>query len=303
MILYGSILLLRKVFGESVISKTPKKKSPVEQYIFQRHSSAPTEPSSHDESSLLYAKLGLTDSEMESDEEVLLVIKSRAQDKGQARPNPGEILKLTVEEHVILEEPASSTGTLSSLQHLTKDFRFGDQFFNDKPFDAENEKTTAETEAESMVFVTIHQDTSAIPPMTSQVIDFISRTNYPNEYRPLPATVTVTATTTTTITTLPLPPQPQQSTTNSILIKRIGELEQHMADLVHSSDDDDIKNDHIPKVNLKQDWWKPLPKEDRPAIPEPVWSIPSSDLLVPINNWASALASTYAPPPENSLHA
>ncbi|GKG45205.1 hypothetical protein Tco_0495283, partial [Tanacetum coccineum] len=62
----------------------------------------------------------------------------------------------------------------------------------------------------------------------------------------------------------------------------------------HSSDDEEIRNDHIPKVNLKQDWWKPLSEEDRPATPEPAWSIPSSD-------WASALASTYAPPPENSL--
>ncbi|GKF17410.1 hypothetical protein Tco_0062328, partial [Tanacetum coccineum] len=42
-------------------------------------------------------------------------------------------------------------------------------------------------------------------------------------------------------------------------------------------------------------------KEDRPAIPEPVWSIPSSDLPIPMNNWASALASTYAPLPANSL--
>ncbi|GJX78987.1 hypothetical protein Tco_0327136 [Tanacetum coccineum] len=70
---------------------------------------------------------------------------------------------------------------------------------------------------------------------------------------------------------------------------------------VHSSDDEDIRNDQIPKVNLKQDWWKPLPEEDRPATPEPFWSIPSSDLPVLMNNWASALASTYAPPPENSL--
>ncbi|GJR43111.1 hypothetical protein Tco_1311214 [Tanacetum coccineum] len=38
---------------------------------------------------------------------------------------------------------------------------------------------------------------------------------------------------------------------------------------VHSSDDEDIGNDHIPKVNLKQDWWKPLLEEDRPATPEP----------------------------------
>ncbi|GKE75674.1 hypothetical protein Tco_1537715 [Tanacetum coccineum] len=46
---------------------------------------------------------------------------------------------------------------------------------------------------------------------------------------------------------------------------------------------------------------KPLSEEDRPATPEPVWSIPSSDLPVPMNNWASALASTYAPLPANSL--
>ncbi|GJW41381.1 hypothetical protein Tco_0067226 [Tanacetum coccineum] len=39
-----------------------------------------------------------------------------------------------------------------------------------------------------------------------------------------------------------------------------------------------------------------------PATPEPAWSIPSSDLPVPVNNWASALASTYAPPPENLFY-
>nr|GFD29335.1 hypothetical protein [Tanacetum cinerariifolium] len=46
---------------------------------------------------------------------------------------------------------------------------------------------------------------------------------------------------------------------------------------------------HIPKVNLRQDWWKPL-EEERPATPELAWSIPSSDVPVPTNNWASALA-------------
>ncbi|GKF02599.1 hypothetical protein Tco_0029522 [Tanacetum coccineum] len=46
---------------------------------------------------------------------------------------------------------------------------------------------------------------------------------------------------------------------------------------VHSSGDENIRHDHIPTVNLKQNWWKPLTK-DRPATPEPAWSIPSSDL-------------------------
>ncbi|GJR69479.1 hypothetical protein Tco_0015544 [Tanacetum coccineum] len=523
----------------------------------KRRTLTATEPSGHEESSSLYAELGLTDSETESDDDVSPEINPEAQDEGQAGPNPGkqvegqagsnpgddaysqpqpspvvhagpnlehmdfeaidaptqqipeqmdegfiataypnvqENLKLTVEEQVILEEPASSTGTLSSLQHLTKDFSFGDQFFNDKPSEGENEKTTAETEAESMVSVTIHQDTSAIHFMTSSVIDLIPRPDSFNEHRSLPATATVTAITITTITTLPLPPQPQQGYSDSILIHRIGELEQHMVDLVqanlalkermdkhesrlyklenldiphqvskavdetvidvvdwaiqdplrdrfrdlpevdmkeilhhrmwesnsykahedhkklyealeksmdrdhtdqllidlaearrkkkrrqdspktppgspphqppppplpaspsrtsrasglsqlpppppplstnqtwrttdtrlkpsvlsipedlhmdddvdldeqvHSSNDEDIGNDHIPKVNLKQDWWKPLSEDDRPSTPEPVWSIPSSDIPVPMNNWASTLASTYAPPPENSL--
>ncbi|GJW12628.1 hypothetical protein Tco_1578455 [Tanacetum coccineum] len=246
--------------------QTPKKKSPTEQYIFQRRTSAPTEPSGHDESSSLYAELGLTESDTESDEEVPPVVKSGAPDEGQAGPNPGiqdegqagpnpgndtvsqtpstpsvhagpnlehtdaeatdatsqpqpgqmdeeftataypniqENLKLTVDDPVIPEEPASSTGTLSSLQHLAKDFSFGDQFFNDKPPEANNEKTTADTEAESMVSVTIHQDTSAIPLMTSPVIDLVSRPDSPNVHRPLPTTTTAT---TTIMTTIPPPP-------------------------------------------------------------------------------------------------
>ncbi|GJY87518.1 hypothetical protein Tco_0502146 [Tanacetum coccineum] len=66
------------------------------------------------------------------------------------------------------------------------------------------------------------------------------------------------------------------------------------------SSGEDFGRDHIPTVNLRQSWWKPI-TEDRPATPEPVWSITSSDLTVPTNNWASALKSTYTPPPENSL--
>ncbi|GJZ38574.1 hypothetical protein Tco_0585137 [Tanacetum coccineum] len=67
------------------------------------------------------------------------------------------------------------------------------------------------------------------------------------------------------------------------------------------SDDQDIGSRHISRVNLNQDWFKPLFEDERPATPEPAWSIPSSSLPVPIHNWASALASSYVPPPENSL--
>nr|GEU82166.1 hypothetical protein [Tanacetum cinerariifolium] len=67
-----------------------------------------------------------------------------------------------------------------------------------------------------------------------------------------------------------------------------------------SSDDEDIESAHIPKVNLRQDWWKPF-KEERPATLEPAWLIQSSDVPVPTNNRASALASNYSPPLEDSL--
>nr|GEY94221.1 hypothetical protein [Tanacetum cinerariifolium] len=309
----------------------------------------------------------LTDNDMESDKEVPPVVEVEAQDEGQAGPNP------------------------------------------------ENEKTTAETEAESMVSVTIQQDTSAISPMTTPIIDLTSRPDSPNAHQPLQATATETIMTTTT--THPPPPQPQQSTTDFMLLKRIDLPEAYMKEIlhqrmwetnsykahedrmmlyealeksmnfdhtvellkdlaearrkkkkrhdspktlpgspphqlppllplaapsssktvasaeytawmttdtrlrsyvvsipedlhmdddmapnehVHSYDNEDIRNAYIPKLKLRQDWWKPL-EEERPATPEPAWSIPSSDLSVPTNNWASALTSTYTPPPENLL--
>ncbi|GJR43327.1 hypothetical protein Tco_1311430 [Tanacetum coccineum] len=528
--------------------QTPKKKSSAEQYILQRRSHIPTATAGREDSTSLYAELGLYGSDTESDEEMPSVGRSGTQDEGQAGSDPGtpdegqagpnpddvaeslplptpsvlagpnlehsdveitdrsnqpqpehmdegftaaaypdvqENLKLTVDEQVIPEEPVSSTGTLSSLQHLAKDFSFGDQFLNDKPSEADNEKTTADTEAESMVSVTIQQDISVIPPMTSPVIDLVSRPDSPNVHWPLPTTTTTTAAPppTTTTTTLPLPPQPQQGPTDPILIKRIGELEEFIATLVEEnqaletrltkqgsrinklesvddlptsdlkeirsnacwrgtmhrghvkhrvayealqgsirrdecegfdddkaqeetkkkgkpdspkpppgsppsppppplppsgasgasgttgasnyaqappplppsssthqgdqstgtaapsssktaasaeysawtttdtrvkpsitlipddlymddeitadeqavSSDDEVGRDHIPTVNLRQSWWKPL-TEDRPATPEPAWTIPSSDLSMPTNNWASALKSTHAPP-------
>ncbi|GJS90610.1 retrovirus-related pol polyprotein from transposon TNT 1-94 [Tanacetum coccineum] len=163
--------------------QTPKKKSHTEQYIFQRRTSTPTESSGHDESSSLYAELGLTVSETESDEEVPGIV-ARVQDEGQAGPNLGEHdegqagpnpgdaaasqppssyvvhagpnlehmdlkasntsiqpnpeqmdeeftttaylnvqenLKLLTKGEVRLEEPASSAGTLSSLQNFNKE--------------------------------------------------------------------------------------------------------------------------------------------------------------------------------------
>ncbi|GKF30203.1 hypothetical protein Tco_0096545, partial [Tanacetum coccineum] len=150
-----------------------------------------------------------------------------------AYPEVQENLKLTVNEQMIPEEPVSSTGTLSYLQHLTKDFNYGDQFIDDKSSEANNEKTTADTEAESMVSITIQQDTYVIPHMTSPVIGPVPRHDSSNVHLPLPTTTTTTSTTTTT--TLPLPPQPQQGPSDLIIIKCMGELEELITNLVEEN--------------------------------------------------------------------
>ncbi|GJV01409.1 hypothetical protein Tco_1334978 [Tanacetum coccineum] len=170
-----------KLVMESIDAPSPAKQSKAGKVQGKgkekRRTPMPTEPSKHDNSPSLDAKLALTDSETESEEEVL-VIKAGDQDEGQARPNPGEQdegqagsnpsdaaesqpqpshvdhagpnlehmdlettnastqqkreqmdeeftttaypnvkenLKLLTKDQVILEEPASSSGTLSSL--------------------------------------------------------------------------------------------------------------------------------------------------------------------------------------------
>ncbi|GKF42187.1 hypothetical protein Tco_0125529, partial [Tanacetum coccineum] len=77
--------------------------------------------------------------------------------------------------------------------------------------------------------------------------------------------------------------------------------ESDFAALDMMSDDEDIGSWHIFRVDLKQDWFKPLSEDERPATPEPAWSIPSSSLSVPTHNWASTIASSYVPPLKNSL--
>ncbi|GJR83011.1 hypothetical protein Tco_0153796 [Tanacetum coccineum] len=209
--------------------QTPMKKSPIEQFIFQKCPLMPTKSSTHAESPSMDAELNLTDSETEFDEEASK-INARNQEEGQAGRNPGENLKMLTEDQVILEEPSSSTGTLSSLQNLDKDLNFTDQFFVEKPQEEELRKTNAKVEVQSMVSVPIHQDTSSVPLMNTPVIDLTTM----QSDCPLPTSTTTTSIITTTTTLLP-PPPPPQSTTDPILVCRIGEVEQYIADLVQNN--------------------------------------------------------------------
>ncbi|GKB25002.1 hypothetical protein Tco_0864403, partial [Tanacetum coccineum] len=257
--------------------QNPTKKSPVDQFIFQRRPPMHIEPTGHADSPSLDVELPLTDSETKSGEEVP-VINVGDQDEGQAKPNPGEQDEGQVgpipgiqdegqagsnpgdavesqpqqshevhagpnREHMDLE--ATDASSQQKLEQMDEEFTITaylnvqenlklpteDQFFVEKPHEKKSGKTNAETEGQSMVSVPIHQDTSSVPPMTTLVIDLTTM----QSDSPLPTSIVTTSIITTTTTSLPPPPQPQQSTTDPILVSRIGELEQHMADLIQNN--------------------------------------------------------------------
>ncbi|GJU23727.1 hypothetical protein Tco_1157069 [Tanacetum coccineum] len=58
--------------------------------------------------------------------------------------------------------------------------------------------------------------------------------------------------------------------------------------------DDLMHDDFVPDEQL-------LPEEERPATPEPAWTILPSNVSDVENNWAFAFASSYEPPVKNSL--
>ncbi|GJU05259.1 hypothetical protein Tco_1121689 [Tanacetum coccineum] len=73
-----------------------------------------------------------------------------------------------------------------------------------------------------------------------------------------------------------------------------------MQDEGNDSDMEDTDNAHIPKVSTTT-WFKPIPESERPATPEPEWTIPPNDFPEPENNWANTYATTYKDPEENKL--
>ncbi|GJU81997.1 hypothetical protein Tco_1284362 [Tanacetum coccineum] len=116
-------------------------------------------------------------------------------------PKVQESLKFLADEHVILEDPLSSTRTLSSMKNLEDEYAIRDQFINEKSTDDEPGKLNVEVEVVSMVTVPIYQASSSIPPLSTPVIDL-------SPLKPASSTTQTPIFTATTITTS-LPPPPQ----------------------------------------------------------------------------------------------
>ncbi|GKA93088.1 hypothetical protein Tco_0815074 [Tanacetum coccineum] len=118
--------------------------------------------------------------------------------------NVYESLKFPADKHVILEDPLSSSRTLSLMKNLDDAYTIGDQFLNEKSTEDEPGTLNVEAEVVSLVTVPIHQASSLVPPLSTPVIDL-------SPPKPIPSTTQApifTATTTTTTTTLLLPPPP-----------------------------------------------------------------------------------------------
>ncbi|GJZ61864.1 hypothetical protein Tco_0618001 [Tanacetum coccineum] len=86
-------------------------------------------------------------------------------------PNVHESLKFLADEHVILDDPLSSSGTLSSMKNLDDAYTIRDQFLNDKSTEYEARKLNVEAEVVSMVIVSIYQASSSVPLLSTPVID------------------------------------------------------------------------------------------------------------------------------------
>nr|GEX12422.1 retrovirus-related Pol polyprotein from transposon TNT 1-94 [Tanacetum cinerariifolium] len=132
--------------------KTPESRPPSECVLMEEDQAGPNPGQSH-------VALAGPDPEPTYDDFVATVY-----------PQVHDSLKHPDEEHVYLENPLSSTGTLSSMKNLDA-YTFGDRFFKDKPTEEDPRKTNMETEVESMVNVPIHQASSSVPPLSMLVID------------------------------------------------------------------------------------------------------------------------------------
>nr|GEV88868.1 retrovirus-related Pol polyprotein from transposon TNT 1-94 [Tanacetum cinerariifolium] len=223
-------------------------------------------------------------------------------------PQVHESLKQPDKEHVHVENPLSSTGTLSSMKNLDA-FTFGDQFFNDNPTKEDLGKTNMETEVESIINVLIHQASSSVPILSTPVIDLTPS-------KPISPTIQEPVfTATTEITTATLPHHFTSTTKHSRSCVSISYLSTRRTlkasmerdnrdaflaekDKSHTEDTDAT---YLPKIKPRTYWLKPVPEVERSETPKLDWDVPPNDLLEPENNWANAFATSYKDPEENKL--
>nr|GEX62064.1 hypothetical protein [Tanacetum cinerariifolium] len=246
-------------------------------------------------------------------------------------PKVHESLKFLTDEQVILEDPLSSSETLSSMKILDDTYTFGDQFFN------ENQPNMNQENRMWMLklYPCKKECSQPLKSVASPLLEPF-----------------ITPRTETTITTLPLPlPPQQQSTTDSELAARVTALEKKFSNFEQKSQtlnnttqnlgsrksqtlnnttqnlgskvftlelrdlpykinqtvNEVVKEAiHVDFQASLRDRFRELPEADmKEILPQRMfesdWIIPLTDLPDAENNWADALAKSYKDPKENKL--
>ncbi|GJT41786.1 retrovirus-related pol polyprotein from transposon TNT 1-94 [Tanacetum coccineum] len=183
-------------------------------------------------------------------------------------PQVHESLKLTTEEHIHIENPPSSSRTLSSMKNLDDAFTFGDQLLNDKPTEEEPGKANVETKVESM-HTTLYEALEA--PMDHENMEEFNEEMAKSLQK---SSVWKTSDT-------------REAPSSSSKQKFASPSKQLVDDVL-------IPND----VYLSD---SENTEEETPKTPEPDWVIPPNELPDTENNWADAIAKTYKDPEENKL--
>ncbi|GJT06445.1 hypothetical protein Tco_0840907 [Tanacetum coccineum] len=240
-------------------------------------------------------------------------------------PDVHESLKFPADEHVILEEPLSSSGALSSMKNLDDAYTIGDQFINDKSTEDESGKLNMESEMKnknldkttrnlgSKVFTLELRDLpykidEVVHESVKEAVHIALRAPLRDRFRELP-----------------------EADMKEILHQRMFEagtyksLPEHVAlyEALEASMEWENIDEFLPPAPQSSAWettdareapsslskqqfgphakQPPIPEEDRPETPEPDWPVPLNELPKPENNWANALANSYKDLEENKL--
>ncbi|GJZ34560.1 hypothetical protein Tco_0580377 [Tanacetum coccineum] len=232
-------------------------------------------------------------------------------------PKVHESLKFLADEHVILQDLLSSTGTLSLMKNLDDAFTIGDQFINDKATEEEPEKLNVESEVVSMksknldnmtknlrsrVFILELRD---LPHKIDETIadrkEMLHQRMFEiRSYKSLPEQVAFYEA---------LEASMERAQRDKFLVERDKSQKRRLDDQDppspppkdsdqrkkkrHDSDSLGSKQSPAPqghwfctspKIKLMPEWLKPIPEEDRPESPRLDWPVPPNDLPKPENN-------------------
>nr|GEY46634.1 monodehydroascorbate reductase [Tanacetum cinerariifolium] len=241
----------------------PKKKSPADQYIFQRRVSEPAGSSEQDES--LYAVLRQSDSEEES-KKIMLGADEGGQGEGQAGPDPGAQAK----GHLGLDaDPGNAGADIHSIPspvvHAGSDHEHMD-------LDVADVSPQLSTEQLNERF------TETAYPMVQENLKLAVEEQVHQQFK-----ATTTDTTTTTTTTLPPIQAQQQSTAEATMMKRIGELEHIMANLIQVNKDMEERLDkHVARLyTLEQ---LDIPRQVSKVVSKVVTDAVDWAMQVPLRN-------------------